>query len=421
MSTTSKSGSPRKLSHAARIDRLGNVAVNIGLGLQPGQELIMSAPVEALPLVRAITEHAYKAGASAVHAFYNDEQATLARYKFAHDHSFDHAPNWLMDGMASAYRNGAARLAITGGHPSLLAGQDPAKVGRAMKAAGAAGRGVAQIIGGFEVNWSIVSFASPSWARTVFPHLPEKEAVKALWEAIFAASRVNGADPVAEWKAHNKALASRTSWLNAKRFATLHFKGPGTDLKVGLADDHTWCGGAEKAKNGIVCNPNIPTEEVFTTPHMLRTDGYVSSTKPLSNNGALMDGIRVRFEAGRIVEASATKGQDALDRMINSDEGARRLGEVALVPHSSPISASGVLFYNTLYDENAASHIALGRAYNTCITNGGNMSPEELASRGSNDSVIHVDWMIGSDKIDVDGINADGSVEPVMRKGEWAQ
>jgi aminopeptidase len=207
--------------------------------------------------------------------------------------------------------------------------------------------------------------------------------------------------------------------MNDKRYAALHFRGPGTDLTVGLADEHCWCGGAEYAKNGILCNPNIPTEEVFTTPHRLRVEGTVSSTKPLSHQGTMIEGIRVRFENGSIVEVHASKGQEVLEKMISTDEGARRLGEVALVPHSSPISASGILFFNTLFDENAASHIALGEAYTTCITNGGQMKPEELVSRGSNESLIHVDWMIGSNQIDVDGITASGEAEPLMRQGEW--
>jgi aminopeptidase len=214
-------------------------------------------------------------------------------------------------------------------------------------------------------------------------------------------------------------LHKRTKWLNARTFSALHFKGPGTDLTVGLADEHEWHGGASVAKNGITCNPNIPTEEVFTTPHALRVDGHVSSTKPLSHQGTLIENIKVRFEGGRIVEAKATRGEEVFNKVLGTDEGARRLGEVALVPNSSPISASGLLFFNTLFDENAASHIALGQCYSKCFVNGGELTPDEVAARGGNKSLIHIDWMIGSGEIDVDGINKDGSVVPVMRKGEW--
>jgi aminopeptidase len=207
--------------------------------------------------------------------------------------------------------------------------------------------------------------------------------------------------------------------MNERRYAALHFKGPGTDLKVGLADDHLWLGGGTTAGNGNYCIPNMPTEEVFTTPHKDRVDGSVTSTKPLSYQGTLIEEIRVRFEGGKIVEAHAAKGEQVLQKMIETDDGARRLGEVSLVPNSSPIAASGMLFLNTLFDENAACHIALGQAYSSCLRDGDKLTPEQLAAKGANESLIHVDWMIGSGKIDVDGITAIGGAEPVMRQGEW--
>ena len=215
-------------------------------------------------------------------------------------------------------------------------------------------------------------------------------------------------------------LRSRTQWLNQQRFHALKYSGPGTDLTIGLADGHEWQGGASTSKIGITCNPNIPTEEVFTTPHALRVDGHVTSTKPLSYQGSLIDGISVRFEDGRIVEAKATRGEAVLNKVLDTDEGARRLGEVALVPHSSPISHSGLLFFNTLFDENAACHIALGQCYSKCFVDGGKLSPEQIAAQGGNKSLIHIDWMIGSDKIDIDGVHTDGRRVPVFRGGEWA-
>jgi aminopeptidase len=224
---------------------------------------------------------------------------------------------------------------------------------------------------------------------------------------------------VAAWKAHDANLHASSARLNEKRYSALHFRGPGTDLRVGLADDHIWLGGGTMAGNGRYCIANMPTEEVFTTPHKDRTEGKVTSTKPLSHQGTLIEGISVRFEGGKIVEAHAARGEQVLQRMIETDEGARRLGEVSLVPHSSPIAASGLLFMNTLFDENAACHIALGQAYSTCLKDGDTLTPQQLAARGANDSLIHVDWMIGSSQIDVDGINAKGVSEPVMRAGEW--
>jgi aminopeptidase len=411
---------PPSMTHEARLDRLAQVAVQVGLGLEPGQEVVLTAPLQAVPLVRRITEHAYKAGASLVTTLYNDEDATLARFQHAPDAAFDHAPAWLFDGMAAAYRAGAARLAIAGENPALLAEQDPARVARANRARSIAYRPALELITNFAINWSIVSYASPSWATLMFPELPEHAAVAKLWDAIFAASRSDQPDPVAAWAAHNAALHAKTALLNAKQYQALHYRGPGTDLRVGLADGHLWLGGSEPAKNGITCNPNIPSEEVFTTPHAARVEGYVRSTKPLSYQGTLIRDIVVRFEAGRITEATASAGQGVLDKVLATDEGASRLGEVALVPNSSPISASGLLFFNTLFDENAASHVAIGQAYRTCLTGGTTASDAELARRGANTSLIHIDWMIGSGEIDVDGILPGGASEPVMRGGEWA-
>jgi aminopeptidase len=407
------------LSHEERLDRLAQVAVQVGLGLQPGQEVVMTAPLEAVALARRITEHAYKAGASLVTTLFADEDATLMRFRYGADEGFDKATDWLFEGMAAAYANGAARLAIAGENPALLAQQDPEKVARANRARSKAYKPALEQIVNFHTNWTIVSFATPAWARAMFPDEPEEVAVAGLWDAIFAASRVDGPDPVAAWAAHNAELQSRTRFMNDKRFAALHFRGPGTDLKVGLADDHAWKGGSSPANNGTVCNPNIPTEEVFTTPHKDRVEGRVRSTKPLSYQGTLIKDIAVRFEGGRIVEAGASSGEAVLRKVLETDEGASRLGEVALVPYSSPISKSGLLFFNTLFDENAASHIALGQSYSNCFVDGGSLTPEELAARGANKSLIHIDWMIGSAEIDVDGLTADGGSEPLMRNGDW--
>ena len=409
---------PGPLSHEARLDRLAMLAIRTGLGLAPGQELVMTAPVEALPLARRITEQAYRAGASLVTTILSDDQSALARYRFASDESFDAAPAWLFDGMAQAFRAGAARLAIVGDNPTLLAAEDPAKVARANRARSIAYRPALELITATAINWTLVANATPAWARCVFPDLDEAAAVARLWDAIFAASRVDEADPVAAWEAHNATLMAKRRMLNARRYAALQFRGPGTDLRVGLAEGHAWMGGSSTARNGITGNPNIPTEEVFTTPHAAMTEGVVAASKPLAYQGTLIRDIRVRFEAGRITEATASAGQSVLERMIGSDEGARRLGEVALVPHSNPISQSGLLFYNTLFDENAASHIALGQAYSKCFVDQ-NLDEAALSAAGANRSLIHVDWMIGSAETDVDGITADGTAEPLMRRGEW--
>lgn len=402
------------------LNRLADVAVNVGLNLQPGQDLILTAPAEALPLVRAVAAAAYRAGAGVVTPILSDPGVTLARFEHGSDDSFDTAPAWLYAGMADAYNKGAARMAIVGEDPMLLSEQDPEKVARAGKANSIAYKPALEKIANFAINWSIASYPTLDWAKRIFPDMADEDAVAALADAIFAASRVNTPDPVAAWADHNAALATRTKWLNEQRFSALHFTSPGTDLTVGLADGHEWHGGASEAQNGVTCNPNIPTEEVFTTPHADRVNGTVRSTKPLSHQGSLIDEIEVRFENGVIVEARATKGEAVLQKLLDTDEGARKLGEVALVPHSSPISQSGLLFYNTLYDENAACHIALGQCYSKCFLDGASLTPEQIADQGGNSSMIHVDWMIGGPDTDIDGITADGTRVPVFRGGEWA-
>ena len=405
---------------ADKIDKLAKLAVHTGLGLQPGQDLLLTAPIEALPLVRRVAVHAYAAGAGLVTPLFSDNEVTLARYNYANDDSFDKAAHWLYKGMGEAFDNNTARMAIVGDDPMLLANQNANKIGRANKANSIAYKPARERITQFDVNWNLIAWPGLSWAKLMFPDLSENEAQLKLADAIFKASRVISTNPVAEWKLHNEELRKKCNWLNGKKFSSLHFVGPDTDLTVGLADEHEWMGGATIAQNGITCNPNIPSEEVFTTPHAFKVEGWVSSTKPLSHQGTLIDKIQVRFENGKIVDAKAKKGQEVLLKILDSDDGARRLGEVALVPHSSPISQSGLLFYNTLFDENAACHIALGQCYSKCFKGDENLSKDEISKLGGNSSMIHIDWMIGSKNIDIDGIQFDGSRVAVFRKGEWA-
>jgi len=409
------------LSFEQKLDRLAEVAVRIGLNLCAGQELVITAPTEALPLVRLITAQAYKAGAKFVTALISDDDIILSRYRFASDESFDYAPSWYFDALAAAYKSGAARLAITGSNPALLAGQDPANVALANVSTSRAYKPALELITRHEINWTIVSAATPAWAALAFPNDPEELALGKLWDAIFAASRITSSNPVEAWREHGANLKHRVDFLNRKHYYALRFHtlDGSTDLTVGLADSHLWAGGGTTAGNGIYCQPNIPTEECFTTPHKDRVNGHVLASKPLSHQGTLMENIRCEFKNGKIVKASATAGEAALQKLISTDDGASRLGEVALVPHNSPIAQSGILFWNTLFDENAASHIALGQAYSTCLIDGEKMSPAELAAHGANDSLIHVDWMIGGPTMSVDGIHADGAVEPLIRTGDW--
>ena len=402
-----------------KIDKLANLAVKRGVGLQKGQNLLITAPIESLPLVRKIAEHAYKEGASIVTPLFTDSDITLSRFKYAPDESFDNATDWLFNGMGEAFDNNTARMAIAGDDPMLLSQMDPDKVSRANKAMAKAYKPARERITEFKINWNIVSWPGSAWASRVFPELPLEEAIVKLADAIFDASRASVDDPIQAWDDHNEKLRIKTNWLNEKNFAALQYNGPNTNLRVGLADEHEWMGGASKAQNGIICNPNIPSEEVFTTPHAYKVDGTVSSTKPLSYQGTLIDNIKVTFKEGKIIEAHASKGEEVLQKVLKSDEGASRIGEVALVPHSSPSSQSGMIFYNTLFDENAASHIALGQCYSKCFKGELDLSKEEITKRGGNSSMIHIDWMIGSDQIDVDGIDQNGNQEPIFRKGEW--
>ena len=403
------------------LDKLAELSIKIGIALQPGQDLLISAPLEAAPLVRRLAIHAYRVGAGIVTPLYTDPQVILARYQNATEESFEKTTEWLFEGMADAFDNNTARLAIVGEDPLLLSGQDPENVSRANKAMSKASAPIRERITRFDVNWNIIAWPGMMWAKRIFPQMSDDDAQKALANAIFKASRVTNPDPIKAWNEHNSDLRQRTDWLNKKNFSALHFYGEGTDLIVGLADEHEWMGGASLARNGIMCNPNIPSEEVFTTPHTLKVNGYVKSTKPLSYQGTLIEDIAVKFEDGVIIKASASKGEEVFFKLLDTDEGARRIGEVALVPHGSPISQTNLLFYNTLFDENAACHIALGQCYSKCFKNGGELSNEEVVKRGGNTSMIHVDWMIGSNSMNIDGLNGAGHTIPVFRNGEWAQ
>ena len=402
------------------LDKLAELSIKTGVALQASQDLLITAPLEAAPLVRRLAHHAYKAGAGLVTPLYTDPEVVLARYESAPKGSFDKATDWLFDGMAHAFDKNTARLAIVGEDPMLLSQQDPEDVSRANKAVSKASSPLRERITRFDVNWNIIAWPGVQWAKRVFPNLSEEDAQMALADAIFKASRVATPDPINAWVVHNKNLRERTEWLNSQNFAALHFYGEGTDLTVGLADGHEWMGGASVARNGVTCNPNIPSEEVFTTPHALNVNGFVKSTKPLSYQGTLIEDIAVTFKDGSIVEAVASKGEEVFLKLLDTDEGARRLGEVALVPHGSPISESNILFYNTLFDENAACHIALGQCYSKCFKDGDKLSNDEVVTRGGNSSMIHVDWMIGSKVMNIDGLDAHGGVTPVFRNGEWA-
>jgi len=311
-------------------------------------------------------------------------------------------------------------MSIYAADPDLLKDQDPGIVAQAQKQLQIYLKPFSKRISGKEINWSIIAAPVPAWATKVFPDQGEDKAVASLWNAIFRICRADRPDPVAAWDEHLDTLKRMRAYLNGKSYAKLHYRAPGTDLTLGMPEGQVWLGGTSHTPGDIPFVANMPTEEVFSAPHRLQAEGTVAATKPLSYAGALIDGFRLRFEGGKVVEATAEKNEQVLKHLLETDEGAARLGEVALVPHSSPISASGLLFYNTLYDENASCHLALGRAYRISIDGGEKLSDEDFLAAGGNDSLTHVDFMIGSDAMDIDGITASGDAEPVMRGGEWA-
>lgn len=410
------------LTFDTMLENYAELAVKMGVGLQPRQKLILRAPVEAAPLARLVVEKAYQAGAGLVEVLWGDDATSLARYRFAQRDTFDEVPNALGDALIKGSGRGDAILSIYATDPTLLKDQDPELVAKTQKLMQQYLEPFFKKITSREVNWSLLSAPIPSWATKVFPDDNPDEATRKLWDAIFKICRVDTPDPVKAWKDHADHLAERRAFLDEKQYAALRFKGPGTDLTVGMPDRHAWNGGESKTRGtGIPFIANLPTEEVFSMPHKDKVDGVVTTTKPLSHAGALIKGFTLRFEKGRVVDIKAENNEAVLRQLIETDEGASRLGEVALVPHSSPISQSGLLFYNTLYDENASSHLAVGRAYRSSLENGAEMSDEAFAEAGGNDSLTHVDFMIGSGKMNVDGIAKDGSVEPLMRDGEWAE
>lgn len=408
------------LTFDQKLNNLAQLAVKVGVNLQPGQRFIIRAPLEAAPLVRLIAAKAYQTGARLVDVIWADDALALIRFEHAPRDSFAEYPTWLAAGLNEIAQTGGAVLSIVGSNPDLLKEQDPELVALTQKVHRTElGPFYSQIMKD-GLNWSIIAQPTPDWAAKIFPNDAPGQQMANLWEAIFRITRADQPDPLAAWQAHTASLAARRDILTAKQYTALHYRAPGTDLTVGLPEHHVWHGGDKDTLTGIRFIPNMPTEEVFSMPHKGRVNGVVSSSLPLSYAGVLIDDFSLRFEHGRAVGVSAKRGEATLQRLIDSDEGAARLGEVALVPHSSPIAQSGILFYNTLFDENAANHLALGRAYRFCLKDGPAMTDEEFAAAGGNNSLTHVDFMIGSAAMDIDGVRADGSVEPLMRAGEWA-
>jgi aminopeptidase len=418
---------PRMPTDFARMLRsYAELTVKIGLNLQPGQRLLIIGPVanggcslEAAPLVRQITAAAYDAGARLVETLWGDEALLGARLSHAPRDSFGDFSAWLPAALVQHVEAGHAVLSIYANDPDQLKDYPPDLVASVQQATARAVRPFREHISRNQTNWGVVAAAAEAWAARVYPELPPAARMTALWGAIERLCRLDRPDPIAAWETHLAELAARTDHLNAKQYTALRYRGPGTELTIGLPDGHVWVGGRSSSASGIRFAPNLPTEEVFTMPHKDRVDGTVRSSKPLSYGGTLIEGFSVTFAEGKVVDVTAEKGEDVLRRLVKMDGGAARLGELALVPHNSPVAQTGVLFYNTLFDENAASHVALGAAYKFTLRGGETMSDDEFERAGGNRSATHVDFMIGSPELDVDGVRPDGGVEPVMRRGDW--
>lgn len=408
------------------IRKYAEVIVKVGLNLRKGQRLIITnnrirgVSVTAAPLVREVTRAAYLAGARYVDTIWNDEELLRIRLQNASRDSLNEFPTWQIDAQMNMVKAGDALLTIVSENPDLMNGLDSEAVGTLQKVYLQNYAPVLDAVSRPAMNWCLVAASSPTWAVKVFPGLDSGEAESKLWQAIFETTRINRPDPVEAWTKHIQNLTKRSEHLQAKQYTALHYKAPGTDLTLGLPRGHKWISARMPAENGVDFTANLPTEEVFTLPDRARADGTVRATMPLSYSGSLIEDFSVTFEKGHIVKVEARKNEAVLKTLVETDEGASHLGEVALVTASSPIARRGHLFFNTLFDENASCHIAIGHAYRFTLENGESMSEKEFEKHGGNNSLTHVDFMIGSEKMDIDGLKEDGTAEPVMRAGEWA-
>lgn len=406
-------------SFQSNLEKYAELAVKVGVNIQKGQTLVINASLDAAEFVRLVVRKAYETGAKHVQVDWADDEVTRARFELAPMEAFSEFPEWRAKGLEALAEGGAAFMSIVSSSPDLLKGIDSKRIAANSKAAGTALSTYRNYIQADKVSWSVIAVPSEKWAAKVFPDAGD-QAVDLLWDAIFKATRTDLEDPVSAWKEHDRSLNSKVEFLNGKKYKKLHYRAEGTDLTIELPKKHLWIGAGSTNEQGHDFMANMPTEEVFTVPAKEGVNGTVASTKPLSYGGNLIDNFSITFEKGRITEVKAAEGEEILKELVATDEGSHYLGEVALVPHDSPISMSNVLFYNTLFDENASNHLAIGNAYAFCIEGGKKMSREELEKNGVNSSITHVDFMIGSEEMDIDGILEDGTSEPIFRKGTWS-
>lgn len=404
------------------LEKYADLVVKVGVNIQSGQILMVQSPLETVQLTRLIVAKAYEAGAKYVHVEWMDEQISRIRYDKAAEDTFSYYPKWEADKMEQLAEAGGALLHIKVPDPELLRGVDAEKVSTAVKAAAIAREKFSHYTRNNIISWSLVKAPTVAWANKVFADLPEDQRIDAMWEAVFRMTRVQDGDndPVAAWRDHIQELKKRQQFMNDKRYRFLHYRAPGTDLHIELPDGYQWLGGGDENDSGVYFVANMPTEEIYTMPLRTGVNGTVTSTKPLNLNGRLVEGIQMTFKDGKVESYDATSGREHLTTLLATDEGASYLGEVALVPFDSPISRMNRVFFNTGVDENASCHLALGSAYPVNIEGGTKLSKQELLEKGANVSLTHVDFMIGSAELEIDGELPDGTIEPVFRNGNWA-
>lgn len=406
------------------LEKYVEVILKVGLNLQKGQRMLISSGygtnlIELAPFIELITKKAYQMGARYVEVIWNDPKLHLIRYKYAPRDSFEELPTWISNAHIAFAEKGDAILNIYAADPDLFIDQDPELMAIRLKTALKHFKKFFDLRLKNANNWCVVAAPVKGWTDKVFPDLPPDKREAKMWDTIFNICRVKQEDPVSAWNDHIDQLHVRRNYLNHKQYKTLKLDAPGTDLTIGLPNGHIWVGGRMKSLNGISFVPNLPTEEICTTPHKDKTEGVVTATRPLHYEVLIKD-FSLTFSEGKVVKATAKEKEEMLQKALETDEGSSRLGEIALIPHSSPISKSGLIFYNMLIDENASCHVALGKGIRFCMKNGEEMSEEEFMTAGGNESLTHIDFMIGSGKMNIDGITEDGTAEAIMRNGEWA-
>ncbi|MCO5388613.1 MAG: aminopeptidase [Desulfosporosinus sp.] len=403
------------------LEKYAHLIVKTGINLQDNQTLVISAPIECASFTRLVAQKAYQEGARDVVIQWRDELFSKIRYLHAPEEIFEEFPEWQKEFYLSYVHQGAAFLSIAASDPELMKDVSPERITKAQKASNTALKDYRDRLMSNKNTWCVVSIPTASWSKKVFPHLSEEESIEKLWDVILKTVRADTDNPIDSWEEHKANLKTRMDFLNSLALTSLHYKNSlGTDLIIELPENHIWLGGSEFTPEGIEFIANMPTEEVFTLPKKTGVNGKVVSSLPLNYNGNLIENFSMTFKDGKIVDFSAEKGCETLKTIIETDDGSHFLGEVALVPYDSPISNSNILFFNTLFDENASCHLALGKAYPVCMKNSADLTPEDFPKLGINESLVHVDFMIGTSDLEILGMTSDGNSIPIFRNGNFA-